>query len=111
MLSRLKDRSYSHQRHHIVEQSIAVSRIEERQDVRMLQFRGGSDLSQKPLAAQRRAQFGVQHFDGDAAVVIEIVREIDSRHPAGAELAFDAIPPASAEESSAIMECVSNLAW
>ena len=33
----------------------------------------------------------MQYFDGDIAIVFEIVREIDSGHAAGAEFAVDAI--------------------
>ena len=47
--------------------------------------------AQEPLAAERRAEVGVQDLDGDVAVVLEVVREIDGRHAAGAELALDAV--------------------
>ena len=47
--------------------------------------------AQEPLAAERGAEVGVQHLDGDVAVVPEVVREIHGRHAARAELALDAI--------------------
>ena len=34
-------------------------------------------------------ELGAQHLDRDLAVVPEVVREIDGRHAAGAELALD----------------------
>jgi hypothetical protein len=58
----------------------------------MLEPRGRSDLAQKPLAAERRTEVGVQDFDGDVATVPQVVGEEDRRHAAGAELAIDAIP-------------------
>ena len=57
----------------------------------MLQLRRGPDLAQEPLAAERRAEVGMQHLDGDVAIVLEVVREIDGGHAAGAELALDAV--------------------
>ena len=51
------------------------------------------DLAQEPLTAERGAELGMQHLDGDVAIVLEIVREVDGRHAAGAELALDAIVP------------------
>ena len=54
-------------------------------------LRGRPDLGEKPLAAERRAEVGVEHFDGDVAVVLQVVGEVDGRHAAGAELALDAI--------------------
>ncbi len=71
--------------HHIVEQGIGLTRIEQRQDVRMLELGGGLYLGKKPLAAERGAEVGMQHFDGDIAVVLEIVTEKNSRHSAGAD--------------------------
>jgi hypothetical protein len=33
----------------------------------------------------------MQHLDGDVAVVLRVVGEVDRGHPAGAEFAFDAV--------------------
>jgi hypothetical protein len=57
----------------------------------MLQPRGGGDLGEEPLPAQRRAEVGVEDLDGDVAVVAEVVREVDRRHPPRAELPLDPI--------------------
>ena len=53
--------------------------------------RGRLDLGEEPLGAERRGEIGVQHLDRDVAVVLEVVREIDGRHAAAAELALDAV--------------------
>ena len=49
-------------RHHVVEEPVGFTRIEERQDVRMLQIGGGLDLLDKPLGPERRGEFGLQDF-------------------------------------------------
>ena len=57
----------------------------------MLQIRGRLDLAQKAVGADDRRELVAQHLDRDVAIVLEIAREIHRRHPAGAELALDAI--------------------
>ena len=57
----------------------------------MLQARRGADFAQEPFAAKRRTQVGVQHLDGDIALVLEIVREVHGGHAAGAEFAVEAV--------------------
>ena len=80
-----------HEWHHVVQQAVGLTTVEQRQNVRMLQARGGADLGQEPFAAERGAQIGVQHLDRDVAVVLEIVREIDGGHATGAEFAENVI--------------------
>ena len=54
--------------------------------------RGGElDLAEEALAAERRGEVLVEDLDGDVAVVLEVVGEVDGRHAAGAELALDAV--------------------
>ena len=65
--------------------------VEERKNVRMLERRRRLDLDDEPLSAEHRRKFRFENFDGDFAIVLEVVREIDGRHAAGAELALDAI--------------------
>ena len=47
--------------------------------------------AQEPLGAEHRGELGPQHLERDLAVVPEVVREVDGRHAAGAELALDAV--------------------
>src|SRR5438046_1592612 len=58
----------------------------------MLQAGGGLDLGEKPVAAERSGELGVEDFDGDVAVVSDVVRKVDARHSALADLAIDAVP-------------------
>ena len=49
----------SDERHHVVQQPVGGARVEQRQDMRMLQLGGDLDLTQKPLGPERRAQVGM----------------------------------------------------
>ena len=49
------------------------------------------DLAEEPLAAQGRAEIGMQHLDGNVTIVLEIVREIHGRHAALPTFTRDAI--------------------
>ena len=48
--------------------------------MRVLQFRGGLDLAQKPLGPECGTEIRVQHLDRDIALVLEIVREVHGGH-------------------------------
>ena len=50
-----------------------------------------ADLGEKPLGGEGRRELAFEHFDGDRPVVLEIVGEIHTRHPALADLSLDAI--------------------
>ena len=58
------------------------TRIDQRQDVRMLELCRDPDLAQEPLGADRGGELGLEHLDGDRPVVLEIVGQIDGGHPA-----------------------------
>ena len=77
--------------HDVEEERIGGARVEQREDVRMLQVRRGLDLGQEPFGADHGGEFGAQHLDGHAAIVAQVLGEIHGRHPAGAEFALDAI--------------------
>src|SRR3970040_1019661 len=76
----LPQRLTLHVRHHIVEQAAGLSRVEQRQDVRMLELGGDLDLTQEPRAADRRAEILLQHLDRDLTVVLEVLGEVHGRH-------------------------------
>ena len=63
----------------------------------MLQTCGGSDLGEKPFAAERRTKLRMQHLDRDITIVLEIAREVYRGHAALAEFTLDAV---AASESS-----------
>src|ERR1051325_2782747 len=57
----------------------------------MLQRGDGLDLAQEPLGANDGGQLGPEDLDGDPAVVLQVLREIDRGHPALAQLALDRV--------------------
>ena len=50
-----------------------------------------SDLADEALGAEGRGELGAEHLDGDLAVVLQVVGEVDGGHAALAELALDAV--------------------
>ena len=57
----------------------------------MLQTGRRVDLALEPLRAEARGQLGVEHLEGDEAVVLEVAGEEDGRHPAAPELSLDRV--------------------
>ena len=79
------------ERHHVVGGAVHFAAVDQAEDVGMLQRRDRLDLAQEPRGADDRGELGLQDLDGDLAVVLQVLREIDGGHPARAELALDAI--------------------
>ncbi len=77
--------------HHVKQEPRRLARLVERQDVGMLEVGGRPDFGQEPLGAEGRGELGVQHLDGDVAVVLQVVGEIDRGHPALPKLAVDPV--------------------
>ncbi len=80
------------ERHHVEQQSVRFARIEQRQQVRVLQVGRDPDLAQEPLDAEHRAEFRLEQLERDVAVVAEVAREVHGRHAADADLPLDAVP-------------------
>ena len=57
----------------------------------MAQVGGGRDLAQEALGPEGVNQLGSEHLYGDLAIVLEVMREIDRRHPARTKLAVEAV--------------------
>ena len=60
------------ERHDVVEEAVGLARVEQREDVRMLQIGGELDLGEEPLGAEHRGELGVQHLERDVAVVPQV---------------------------------------
>jgi hypothetical protein len=60
----------------------------------MLKASSEAYLPEKPLGAEGGGELGAEHFQGDGAVVLEIVRAVDDRHPTAAKRAVDAVAAA-----------------
>src|SRR3972149_7073407 len=57
----------------------------------MTQLGGDRDLAQKPIGPEGRGHLGPENLDRDLAVVLQVVGEIDRRHPATSELSLDGV--------------------
>ncbi len=57
----------------------------------MLEIGGRLDLLHEPLGPEHGGEFGSQDLDGDFALVFEVLGEVDGRHAAFAEVAFDLV--------------------
>ena len=58
-----------HIRHHVVEELLSLTRIEERQDMGMLQIRGRLDLSEEALRPNNRSQLRLQDLERNLSLV------------------------------------------
>jgi hypothetical protein len=57
----------------------------------MVQLGGYPDLAEETLPSQYLGQVGLEHLEGNVAVVLEVAREIDDRHASMADLALDCV--------------------
>src|SRR6185503_7329639 len=83
------ERAALHIRHGVEEPAAGLTRVEERQDVRMLQAGLGADLPLEPLHAEDFAQSGVQQLERDPPAVPQVAGEIDGGAGAASELTLD----------------------
>ena len=79
------------ERHHEVERRPVGSRVEQRQDVWMLELCGGLDLGQKTVGADDGRDVRLQNLDRDVTIVFQIASEIDDAHSAFAQLVQHAV--------------------
>ncbi len=80
------------ERHHIEQKAVGLARIEESQNMRMLEVRRGLDLGQEALRPDDRRKLRAQHLQGDPAVMPDVMRQVDGGHAAGPDLALDRVP-------------------
>ena len=77
--------------HDVEEVAVGLARVEQRQDVRVLEVGRELDLGQEALGADHGGELGAQDLERDAAVVPDVLGEIDRGHAAGADLAVEAV--------------------
>ena len=78
-------------RHDVIEEAIRLARVDQRQNVGVLELCGEADLSEEPLGAEDSRKLGAQHLERDRAVVLHVPGQIDRRHPAAPELTLDRV--------------------
>ena len=79
--------------HHVEQPPRVCTRIEEWEHVRVIQSRDDLDFTEKPVVADGTGQLGFHHLDGDLALVLEVVGEVDRGHAAAADLTDQAVLP------------------
>jgi hypothetical protein len=79
------------ERHHVEQEAGGSAGVEERQDVGVLKRRRRPDLMDEAVRTQHSGQLGLEHLDGDAAFVLQVVGKVHRRHAALAELAVYAV--------------------
>ncbi len=75
-------------RHDVVDHATVFSGIVERDDVRVAEPCGRGDLGKKSRASNRRGDLGTHDFYGNAPIVAQIARAVDSRHATAANFCF-----------------------
>jgi hypothetical protein len=78
-------------RHDIEEEAVGFAAVKEREDVRVLEVRGGGNFGKKSLRADDRGQFGAQYLHRHAAIVLDVLSQVDGGHAALSELALEAV--------------------
>jgi hypothetical protein len=76
-----KRSAFDHRRH--VEQPTArITGVVQRENVRMVEARNDPDFPKEEFGADHGTQDRPEDLDGDGTMMLEVVREVDSGHPA-----------------------------
>src|SRR6266849_5879936 len=78
-------------RHHVIEQVLSLTRIVQREDVRVVQSGRGGDLTQEALDAEARGELGMKHLDRNRSLVLQVDRQKNRRHPAATDCTIDRV--------------------
>jgi hypothetical protein len=79
-LEALPQRSARLERHDVEEAPIRLTRIEQRDDVRMMQLGDDLDFAQESLRPEQGRDRRIQNLDGDVATVLHVAREMHRCH-------------------------------
>ena len=74
--------------HHVKQEPVCIPGVVEWQDVRVLEVGCGFDLGQETLGADQGGQLGLQNLEGDLALMLQVIGQIDRGHATFAELAL-----------------------
>jgi len=80
-----------HERHDVVGGAVHLARINQSENVGMLQRRDGLDLAEEPFGPDHRGQLRPEHLDRHPAVVLEVLGEVHRGHAARAQLPLDGV--------------------
>lgn len=80
-----------HVGHDVIEQTVNVPRIVQRQDVRVSQASRDLNLAEKAARPQVVRQLRAEDLHGDLAVVFQVFRQVDGRHPTTPDLPLEGV--------------------
>jgi hypothetical protein len=63
----------------------------ERKDVGVLEVGRNLDLGQETFGTDNGGQLGLEHLQRDLALVLEVIGQVDGRHPALTQLTRDGV--------------------
>ena len=69
----------------------SLSRHRSGENVGVLEVGRRLDFAEEAISAECGGELGAKNLDGDLAIVLQVVGEIDSGHAAGPEFALDAV--------------------
>jgi hypothetical protein len=75
----------------VEEETARLARVDQSEDVGVVEPRRDLDLGQEALGTQDRAKLGAEDLKGHFTIVLEVGGEIDRGHAAGTELSLDAV--------------------
>ena len=78
-------------RHDVEQQTIGLARVEQREQVGMLQVSRDANLTQEPVGAEHDTKLRIEDLERDVALVAEIARQIHGCHPTASNLALELV--------------------
>ena len=90
-LEALTQRLASDERHHVIEIPARFSGVVQGEDVRMLQVRRRANLGKESLWSECGGEVGVEDLECHLSRVLDVAREVNRGHAAGADLPLDLI--------------------
>ena len=90
-LQAVAQRFSPHVRLHVPQKTVGLPRIDQGENVGVIEPRGDLDFIDESFGAELRGDLGPQHLERDLAVVLPLAREIDGRHPARADLSLNVV--------------------
>lgn len=79
-------------RHHIIEEAIGLTRIEQGEDVGVIQSSGNLDFTEESVGGQGGAQVLMENLDRDLTVVLQVFGQVNRGHATTAQLFLDGVP-------------------
>ena len=77
----ISERLSLHVGHHVEHEPVSIPGIVKREDMRVLELRRRLDFGEESLAPNDCSQLRLEHLQRDFALVLQVVGQVDRRHP------------------------------